>query len=293
MPGFPAVPQVHSADDARRLADDAARRGYVQLKALDDLDPRWVPALAEAAHARGLRLSGHVPEKMTPRQFLEAGADEIQHAPSLLRTSPPPPATAPPGAPRPAPAITPAVRELLADMARRGATLDPTLARFEPPAEGELLPPVAIELSARLPPAELRTLQRNAPDAARRARWAQLSVINLELVGLAHRAGVALVPGTDELLAGFLLRRELALYVRAGVPPMHALRMATYGAARNMRRERTSGSIAPGKDADLLLIDGDPTQRIADLANLDLVVQRGRRFLPVELLRLVSLASPR
>jgi imidazolonepropionase-like amidohydrolase len=88
------------------------------------------------------------------------------------------------------------------------------------------------------------------------------------------------------------LRRELDLYVRAGIPPMRVLRMATYDAAANMRRERTSGSIAPGKDADLVLLDGDPTQRIADLERVDLVVQRGARLLPAELLALVSLRPP-
>lgn len=205
----------------------------------------------------GAQLELTLDERGVPRRY-------VAHAPVPRAT---PTGASAPAAPAPAPSATAAPRETW--------QLDGTVATWKTPRR------------------ELRALQRNAPDEPRRARWAQLSAVCLELVKLAHDAGVPLVPGTDELLAGFLLRRELSLYVQAGIPPAQALRMATYGAARNMHRERTSSSIAPGKDADLVLIDGDPTQRIADLARVELVVKRGWRFVPAELLRLVSLRDAR
>jgi imidazolonepropionase-like amidohydrolase len=276
-PGMPVVPQVHDAAEAQRIVETYAARGYVQIKVLDDFDPRWVPVLAELAHARGLRLSGHVPSKMTPRALIEAGADEIQHVPSLLKGVTPKVIGAP-------------VHALLALMASRHATLDPTLAQFEPAARDGALPPVAAAVAARLPPLELRSLQRNLPDAETRARWTTLFPVFQQVVKAAHDAGVTVVPGTDSLLAGFLLRRELALYVEAGIPAARVLRMVTYDAARNMRREASSGSIAPGKDADLIIIDGDPTRDIADLARVQVVIKQGWRFDPAALERLVSLA---
>jgi hypothetical protein len=279
-PGFPPVPQVRDADDARRIVETYAARGYVQVKVLDDLDPRWAPVLAEQAHARGLRLSGHVPRQMTPRALIDAGADELQHVPSLLKGVEPKVLGEP-------------VRALLAVMAARHVTLDPTLAQFEPAARDGGLKPVADAVARRLPPHELRALQRDIPDAAGRERWVTLFPVLQQIIKAAHDAGVTVVPGTDSLLAGFLLRRELALYVEAGIPAARVLRMATYDAARNMRREATSGSLAPGKDADLIVIDGDPTRDITDLARVQVVIKQGWRFDPAELERLVSLAPAR
>ena len=277
-PGSVPVPQVRSADQAQQLVETYAARGYAQVKVLDDLDPQWVPVLADLAHARGMRLSGHVPSRMTVLQFLAGGADEIQHVASLLKDVPRDRRGE----------LGDEVRSLLAEMARRGTTLDATLAQFEPTDAGGL-GPVARALLPRLPPMERRLLERGAAPAEQQAARRRLFPVLLQIVKAAHDAGVAVLPGTDSSLTGFLLHRELALYVEAGIPAARVLRMATYDAARTMKRDGQSGSIAPGKVADMILIDGDPARDIADLARLEVVIKSGRPYQPAELYRLVSL----
>src|SRR5438094_9610610 len=75
----PTKMRVDTADQAIQDVDWYAAHGYVQLKIYSSIKPELVPIIADHAHARGLRVSGHVPAFMSARQFVEAGADEIQH----------------------------------------------------------------------------------------------------------------------------------------------------------------------------------------------------------------------
>ncbi len=89
-----------------------------------------------------------------------------------------------------------------------------------------------------------------------------------------YDSGIRIEAGTDSL-AGFALHRDLELYVDAGIPAPKVLQLATLGAARIMKRNAQLGSIAPGKLADVILIDGDPAQRIKDLDRVQTVVKDG------------------
>jgi imidazolonepropionase-like amidohydrolase len=99
----------------------------------------------------------------------------------------------------------------------------------------------------------------------------------LRMLVALHRAGITLVAGTDGP-AGFSLHRELELYVEAGLPAAEVLRIATLGAATVMHREKALGSIVPGKLADLIVVDGDPSQRIGDIRRVETVVKDGILF---------------
>jgi imidazolonepropionase-like amidohydrolase len=88
-----------------------------------------------------------------------------------------------------------------------------------------------------------------------------------------YDAGVPIVPGTDG--SALLYSRELELYVEAGIPAADVLHMATLGAARVAKLDGVTGSIAPGKRADLVLIDGDPLQKISDIRRTVLVIKGG------------------
>jgi imidazolonepropionase-like amidohydrolase len=79
-------------------------------------------------------------------------------------------------------------------------------------------------------------------------------------------------------MAGFSLHVELEQYVAAGIPAPKVLQLATLGAARVMRRDAETGSIAPGKAADLILVSGDPTSRIADIRRVTTVIKGGSVF---------------
>jgi imidazolonepropionase-like amidohydrolase len=90
------------------------------------------------------------------------------------------------------------------------------------------------------------------------------------------------VAGTDAM-AGFALHRELELYVKAGIPPGEVLRIATWNGARYTRTLDRLGSIAPGKLADLVLVDGDPTEDISAIRRIVLVMKEGVTYYPAEI----------
>jgi imidazolonepropionase-like amidohydrolase len=104
----------------------------------------------------------------------------------------------------------------------------------------------------------------------------------MDLAGLLYRAGIPIEAGTDNM-AGFALHRELELDAQAGIPPAQVLQNATLNAARIMSLDKDLGSIAPGKLADLTLVDGNPATNISDIRKTTLVVKDGVLYKPAEL----------
>ena len=105
---------------------------------------------------------------------------------------------------------------------------------------------------------------------------------DLELVGAMERAGVEILAGTDTLnpycLPGFSLHDELGLLVQAGLTPLQALQAATLNSARFMGRENDLGTVAPGKIADLVLLDANPLEEIGNTRKISAVVFGGKFF---------------
>ncbi len=104
----------------------------------------------------------------------------------------------------------------------------------------------------------------------------------LEFTGMLYRAGLSIEDGTDNM-AGFALQRELELDVKAGIPASQVLQNATLNAARIMSLDKDLGSITPGKLADVVLVDGDPTTNISDIRKTVLVVKDGVLYNSAEL----------
>src|SRR5438046_9800153 len=113
----------------------------------------------------------------------------------------------------------------------------------------------------------------------------------LRLLKALYDAGVTIIPGTDAL-AGYMLHHELELYVRAGIPPAEVLRMATLTPALVMGVDKDRGVIAAGKLADMVLIDGDPTQNIRDINNVTSVIKGGKIYDPAAIEKALGIASP-
>ncbi|MEZ4587311.1 MAG: amidohydrolase family protein [Gemmatimonadales bacterium] len=113
--------------------------------------------------------------------------------------------------------------------------------------------------------------------AARSAARLEIAKANVRKM---QAAGVLLAAGTDAPYPGDFygegLQRELELLVEAGLTPLEAISAATRNAARLMRADAEWGTIEPGKAADLLLVRGDPSTRIGDTRNVEMVVQGGR-----------------
>src|SRR5262249_52985546 len=114
--------------------------------------------------------------------------------------------------------------------------------------------------------------------------------VMLQMAKRVYDAGIPVLAGTDDL-PGFTLPRELELEVLAGIPTNKALQIATYNAAKLLHREQDLGSIAPGKIADLLLVDGDPTRDIGDLRRSRLVVRGGVLYRSADVFAAVGVKS--
>jgi imidazolonepropionase-like amidohydrolase len=97
-----------------------------------------------------------------------------------------------------------------------------------------------------------------------------------------YDGGVQIVAGTDQG-NGYALHRELEIYQVAGIPAPKILQIATIEAATLMKRDKELGSITPGKMADIILVNGDPTSRIQDIRKIETVIQSGNVLKPAEL----------
>jgi imidazolonepropionase-like amidohydrolase len=100
----------------------------------------------------------------------------------------------------------------------------------------------------------------------------------LELAKRFHAAGVRLSIGTDGTGGGPSFVRELALHVQAGIPPWEVLRLATSGAAERLGMAESRGSIAPGREADIVFLNANPLANIENVRDVDTVVQNGRAY---------------
>lgn len=298
----PTEALVDTEDEARDWIDRYAGLGYSQIKLYSSLDTALVPAIVEAAHERGLRVSGHIPVHMSAAEAVRLGFDEIQHAnmlvlnflPDTLDTRTPVRFTAVAEGAADLDLASDSVRAFIELLRERQVVVDPTLGVWEhmfTARPGEMSPQFEA-VGDRLPPQVARGLRTgglpvpDGRDERYRASFRRL----LDLTAALHDAGVTIVPGTDAM-AGFALHRELELYAEAGIPAAEVLRLATLGSARVAGVADSLGSIEPGKLADLVLVAGDPLSRMSDVRRTRLVVKGGVLHDPRELRRALGIGS--
>ncbi len=287
-------------EEARQAIDRYAKLGYVQTKIYSSIKPELVPKIAQMSHAHGMRVSGHVPAFMTAEQFIKDGADEIQHMNFIFlnfmfdqvkdtRT----PARFTEVAQRGAdidPA-SPQVQSFIHLMLEHHTDLDPTLNVFEGMFDdrpGKVSDSYAA-VADRLPVQIRRGFYYggievpNGMDQRYRDAFTQM----LKMTKALYDSGVPIVAGTDAL-AGFALHRELELYEQAGIPAPKVLQLATLGAARIMKKDDQLGSVTPGKLADMIVVDGDPTTRVSDIRKVKFVIKDGVVYKTADLYRAVG-----
>jgi imidazolonepropionase-like amidohydrolase len=283
---------VASVEEAKEAIDWYAQRGYRQVKLYNSMKPEWAAPVAEHAHSRGLRVSGHVPAFSRAERVVREGYDELQHINQLMLNFVSEPDTDSRTIVRfnlvgdrshTLDLDSKAVQDFIALLAERGTVIDATMATFEGTwnqAQGDVDPSMAAVVD-HLPYPEQRALHVNSTDVSGgkletyRASWKRM----MEFLGRLHAAGVPLVAGTDST-AGFMLHRELELYVQAGVKPGEAVRIATENGARYAGVLSETGTIERGKRADLILVDGDPTTNISDIRNVSYVLKEGVGYAP-------------
>jgi imidazolonepropionase-like amidohydrolase len=101
---------------------------------------------------------------------------------------------------------------------------------------------------------------------------------SLAIVKALYDAGIPIVVGTDKGVPGVSVDRGIELYVQAGIPPMDAIREATAIPAKAMGLADDTGTLVAGHRADLIVVDGNPLERISDIRNVTLVCANGRLY---------------
>ena len=300
----PTKMRVDTAEEAIKDVDWYADHGYAQIKIYSSVKPELVPIMAERAHARGLRVSGHVPAFMSARQFVENGADEIQHInfivlnflfPEVKETRNRDRFIKVAERAREFTPEKPEVRDFIQFLKQHHTVLDPTLVAFEGLFCGDptALTPGLEQIIPRFPPQIRRGMRSGAlevPPDKKEAYHESFPAI-LRLLKALHDGGVIIIPGTDAL-AGYMLHHELELYVRAGIPAAEVLRMATLTSAEVMGANKDRGVIAPGKLADMILVDGDPLKNMRDLDKITTVIKGGTLYDPAAVEKALGI-SPR
>lgn len=277
--------------DTEAEADAAVNRytdmGYVQIKLYSSLNPDFVPGISKLAHSRGLRVSGHIPNGITAAKFVEDGADEIQHinfiflnflASQVKDTRTPERFTVVGANAAKLDLQSRPVNDFIQLLLDHHTTVDVTLATFEGMFRGRpgQVSPDWAPVLKRLPAQVQRGAYSGGLPVTREndELYKDSYRAMLQMTKRMYDAGVPILAGTDAT-AGLMLHRELELEVDAGIPPAKSLQIATFNAARLLKQEKELGSIAPGKRADFLLVEGNPVEHISDIRRCRRVMRDG------------------
>jgi imidazolonepropionase-like amidohydrolase len=268
--------------------------GYWGVKSYNSMNPAWIPALVKEAHARGLKVAGHVPAFATADQMIEAGFDEMTHinqfmlgwvikpeedTRTLFRLT----------ALKRLPALdlnSAEVQRTIGLMVDRKVPIDVTLGIHENlllNRDGQVAPG-AVDYIDHLPVGAQRSLKQQwidtsaaGDDAAYRGAYDKI----VATIRMLNDRGVMIVPGTDTG-GSFTFHRELELYQKVGMTPAQILTRATWDMAKYLGQEATLGSVEQGKLADFFLVPGDPTKDLKAIKRIAMVVKDGTFYYPAE-----------
>lgn len=274
---------------ARRIVDSLVSAGADFIKVHERLSPEVYQAIADRARRRRVAISGHVPTAVGAAAAAEAGQRTIEHLVNVPFAC----TDAERDALRPANGLEAlfggcamddpvALMRVFVD---RGTWHTPTLVVQQRVALG---PGVSRgDPGLRHVPISVRELLRGvgpldlpAPQGRSRERFARFFEKRVAQAGRMHAAGVRLLVGTDApgVAPGWSVHEEMRLLVRAGVSPIDALRAATVQPARMLAATDSLGTIAPGKLADILLLDANPLDDIRNTLRVRAVVAGGRFY---------------
>ena len=280
---------VASLDEALATVRKARDDGFIAIKFYGTFNPAWVAPTAAEAHRLGMHVHGHIPAGMRTTDAIADGYDEITHIYFVMMQAMPDSVVkvsngiarmeGPGRYAKDVDLNAEPMKSLIAEMAAKKIVSDPTLVVVESllvPENGDLGAAYA-PFVGTLPPSVERGFRQgglSVPKDLTRADYRASFAKLVGLVGAMHKAGVPIVAGTDG--SGIEIVRELELYVRAGFTPAEALASATIATAHLVGADGHTGSIAVGKAADLVLVDGDPSRTIGDLRHTRLVMMDGK-----------------
>ncbi len=287
----PQLFELSGPDDARRFVEYWATVGAQSFKAYMHITRAELEASITAAHSRGLKLTGHLCS-VGFREAAALGIDNLEHG-IVVDTefmSGKQPDVCPGFGPGAADlerldAASAPVQEMIRDLVRHKVAVASTLAVFED------APPLQQRFIAALSPDSLRnylTGRDRLPEGAHKLSALRIQR-ELEFERAFVKGGGLLQAGCDptgngSALAGFGDQRNVELLVQGGFTPTEAIRIATLNGARFLGIDHDTGSIAAGKQADLVVLDGNPAERIADIEKVSLIFKDGAGYDPQRLL---------
>jgi imidazolonepropionase-like amidohydrolase len=284
---FIQMPHLSSPEDARQLVDYWADRGVTSFKAYMNITRAELKAAIEAAHKRGIKVTGHLCS-VTYEEAAELGIDDLEHG--FFVNTQLDPGKKPDVCSESAGEYTlehmepgsAEARDLIDTLVKHHVAITSTLPVFEEYVDGR--PPVRQQALDAMSPGAREAFfylrQRPASRPAPKTDGAMLWKHDLALERAFVAAGGLLLAGPDptgagDVLPGFGDQREIELLVEAGFSPLAAIKIATLNGAVYLGRDRQIGSIAAGKNADLVVIKGDPSKQISDVENVEIVFKDG------------------
>jgi enamidase len=287
---------LKDAADARRFVNFWADAGATSFKAYMNITRDMLGAAIEEAHRRGMKVTGHLCS-VTYAEAARLGIDNLEHG--FFAGTDFVPGKQPdrcPGGGQGQAALADldpdgeAFRALVAVLIEEDVAITSTLTIFETFVPGRPLPPGLDVLAPQLK----ENYEQRRATAARNTN-SPISTLYPKAAALEvafARAGGLLLVGTDPtggggVVPGFSNQRALELLVEAGMTPLEAIRVGTINGATYLGRADRVGSIAVGKQADLVVIGGNPAATIADIRNVELVFKQGAGYDPAKLIESV------
>jgi imidazolonepropionase-like amidohydrolase len=288
----PVMHELSGAEDARRMVNFWADEGATSFKAYMNITRDELRAAVEEAHKRGLKVTGHLCS-IGFREAAEIGIDNLEHG--LLADSEFVPNKQPdqcPGAGvsaslRQLDLNSPAVFETIRTLVAKNVAITSTLPVFEA-GSAPLTQSGIGAASSLLNPRMLNVMSTDARVRYLTAR-ARVSSDNafvslfrkaMDFERAFVKAGGLLVAGLDPtgnggIVAGFGDLREVELLVEAGFTPLEAITIATFNGAKFLGEDAHIGSIAVGKQADLMIVKGNPAVTITEIEKVEIVFKDG------------------
>jgi len=277
---FAQMHELTGPDDAKRMVDYWAAEGMTSYKAYMNITREELSAAIQAAHAHKMKLTGHLCSVTWP-EAVALGIDDLEHGPVFADTefvADKKVDVCPQGgsaAWAKQDVNGPPVQELINNLVAHHVAVTSTLPVFEVGVPGR-------------PKLQRRTLDAMSAESAQSYLIAR-AYSNLDSALLRKemdfevafvKAGGLLLGGPDPtgnggVLPGFGDQREIELLVEAGFSPVQAIQIATENGALYMGQQDRIGTLTPGKQADLVLIKGDPSKNIEEIENVETVFKAG------------------
>jgi imidazolonepropionase-like amidohydrolase len=287
---FPQMHELTSPDDARRMVAFWSDAGMTSFKAYTHITNAELGAAIEEAHKRHLKVTAHLCS-IGWREAAALGIDDLAHGPTgtdsefvLGKQHDQCPETAAIWDSWVKMEISSApVKELIRDLVDRGISVTSTIVNTETQTPGRPDPEKRV-LDVLSPQSRASYLAQHArgPVVAS-ASDQQLKTVfarEMQFEYAFAKAGGVLMAGSDPTgiggtVPGFANQREVELLVEAGFTPLEAIHIATYNGARYLGELDRIGTIAPGKQADLVVVKGDPSSQISDIEAVEMVFKDG------------------